>query len=143
MLKLMLTLNEREKKSSSSENFLINHTSNGWVNAEIMVSWFKNIVLPYVGKNKALLIFDSFRGQTSALFEKELCKHDNIDIAIIPGGLTGILQPLDVSVNKSFKNKILDAYLAWLDQNANMFFERLIRPAQLIIQKIAIRTRLF
>ena len=56
-----------------------------------------------IKKKRALLIFDSYRAHISKDFEQELLRYDNIDIVPIPGGLTYLLQPLDVSVNKSFK----------------------------------------
>lgn len=36
------------------------------------------------------------------------------DIAIIPGGLTSQLQPLDVSVNKPFKDKVRVLWTEWI-----------------------------
>lgn len=38
--------------------------------------------------------------------------YENTDLAVIPGGLTSILQPLDVSLNKLFKNGIRKKWMA-------------------------------
>jgi len=37
---------------------------------------------------------------------KEIFKKQGTMLAMIPGGLTSKLQPLDISVNKSFKSKV-------------------------------------
>ena len=52
-----------------------------------------------------LLIMGSFSGHKTTEVKKT-CKHNNIDIMMIPGGYTGLLQPLDISVNRSFKSKL-------------------------------------
>lgn len=41
-------------------------------------------------------------------------KQRKIDVAVIPGGLTPVLQPLDKSLNKPFKDNVLRKYLAWM-----------------------------
>ena len=38
----------------------------------------------------------------------------NTDVALIPAGLTGQLQPLDVSINKPFKEKIRILWSNWM-----------------------------
>eukprot|EP01022_Parablepharisma_sp_SALTPOND_P017520 TRINITY_DN2807_c0_g2_i8.p4 TRINITY_DN2807_c0_g2~~TRINITY_DN2807_c0_g2_i8.p4 ORF type:complete len:125 (-),score=14.86 TRINITY_DN2807_c0_g2_i8:295-669(-) len=37
----------------------------------------------------------------------------NTSLAFIPPGLTGLVQPLDVSVNKPFKNKVKEIWNNW------------------------------
>jgi hypothetical protein len=50
----------------------------------------------------SLLVWDQFRSHLTEKVKRAL-KEENVTQAVIPGGLTGILQPLDVSLNKPFK----------------------------------------
>ena len=79
---------------------------NAWIDSELMILWFKEILLPFIGRNKALIILDTCPAHYSTEVKKFLAKHPNIFIAPIPGGLTPILQPLDKTVNAALKNHI-------------------------------------
>ena len=45
---------------------------------------------------------------------KDDLKQRNIDVAVIPGGLTPVVQPLDKCLNKPFKDNVHRKYLAWM-----------------------------
>ena len=46
------------------------------------------------------------------------CFHEhNFDLLVIPGGCTKYLQPLDISVNRSFKAKLKKLYVAEIKRN--------------------------
>ena len=68
-----------------------------------------------------MLVWDCFR----AHLMDEIKKHANnvyrTDLATISGGLTSILQPLDVSINKPFKDKLREKLGQWL-QSGILFF---------------------
>src|SRR3989337_1753889 len=52
-----------------------------------------------------MLGYDSFRGHLEKSVKKKF--HDsNVDLAVIPGGLTSVCQPLDVGINKPFKDNL-------------------------------------
>jgi hypothetical protein len=79
----------------------------GWVNEQEMLWWIETVWTsrnPF-GNTRSLLVLDSFRGHTVDTVKNRLVEK-NTNIAIIPGGCTSKLQPLDVSVNKSFKSKV-------------------------------------
>lgn len=46
-------------------------------------------------------------------------KGGNRDITLIPGGLTRYYQPLDVSINKPFKNALSERYISYCIENGN------------------------
>ena len=86
------------------------------MNENEMSWWVKNVWIQYVrqGSNsKSLLVLDSFNA-----YKTDVIKHrfyeKNTDLAIIPGGLTSRLQPLDVSLNKFFKAKVFYFILFYL-----------------------------
>jgi len=45
---------------------------------------------------------------------KAAFKRENTDLAVIPGGLTSILQPLDVPLNKPFKDGVRKRWMQWM-----------------------------
>ena len=45
---------------------------------------------------------------------KAAFKREKTDLAVIPGGLTSILQPLDVSLNKPFKDGVRKSWMEWM-----------------------------
>lgn len=77
----------------------------GWMDEEGMKLWIRNVWEKRPGallKKPSLLVLDSFRSHLTEPTKREfqMCK---TEIAVIPGGLTSQLQPLDVCINKPFK----------------------------------------
>ena len=64
-------------------------------------------------KKKSLLVYDMFKTHLMESIKKKLQDH-NTDVAIIPGGLASQLQPLDVSLNKPFKEKARVMWSEWI-----------------------------
>lgn len=60
-----------------------------------------------------MLNLDSFRGHLVEAVREKL-KEFRTDIAVIPGGLTSVLQPLDVSLNKPFKDNVRRLNTNWM-----------------------------
>ena len=91
------------------------HSSNHWSNEETMKRYLDTVMLPFISAQKkkfsfsssqrALVIFDGFKGQNTTEFFKKLEDH-GISSVTIPPNCTDKLQPLDISVNKSMKNEL-------------------------------------
>ena len=67
----------------------------------------------FTPERRGLLVWDSFRAHLTDSV-KDLLDRRNVDVAIIPGGLTPVLQPLDKCINKPFRAKVRAQYEAWL-----------------------------
>jgi hypothetical protein len=68
-----------------------------------MVDYVKHVLLPnYERAEKTLLVMDSCRTHLT-LDVKDILHSHIFDVAVIPGGCTKYLQPLDLTVNRSFK----------------------------------------
>lgn len=61
----------------------------------------------------ALLMLDQFRAHISKT-TKKCFKEVKTHLAVIPGGLTSQLQPLDVSINKPFKVFMREEWNKWM-----------------------------
>ena len=69
--------------------------------------------LRYSPEERALLVWDSFRGHLTEDVKAVLARR-HVDVAVIPGGLTPVLQPLDKCINKPFKTKVRAQDQAWM-----------------------------
>ena len=86
-----------------------------------MKLWIRKIWCARPGglmKRKSLLVFDSFRAHLVPGVEGKL-HEENTDICVIPGGLTSQLQPLDVCLNKPFKQGMRMKWTEWLMDKTN------------------------
>ena len=86
----------------------------GWMDEVLMLDWIKNVLRPFTDRNPSLLVMDSYRAHLTDKVKKELRKA-NCDLAIIPGGCTSVLQPLDVSINRPYKAWMRREFTAYLD----------------------------
>ena len=82
----------------------------GWMDEQGIREWIRQS-LPRA--ERSLLVWDSFRAHLTDSVKDDL-KQRNIDVAVIPGGLTPVVQPLDKCLNKPFKDNVRRKYLAWM-----------------------------
>ena len=80
------------------------------------IYWLENVWNKRQGgllKIPAMLIWDIFRAHKTDDVKK-LDKKINTSLAVILGGLTSVWQPLDVSLNKPFKDKLRNMWSKWM-----------------------------
>jgi hypothetical protein len=107
------------KNVPKGENFpsgvIVRANEKGWMTSEMVVEWLKLVWFRRPGhllKLKSLLVLDSYRGHITPAV-KDAMKEADSDLAVIPGGMTSQLQPLDVCVNKPFKDQLKRFYTEW------------------------------
>lgn len=95
---------------------IVRSQDSGWMDSSLVEDWVKCVWQRRPGAllgRKSLLVLDSYRGHTTDDVKKHI-KDGKTDLAIIPGGMTSILQPLDVCVNRPFKAALKQLYTEWM-----------------------------
>ncbi|XP_046880826.1 uncharacterized protein LOC124470774 [Hypomesus transpacificus] len=95
----------------------------GRVNKEVMSEWLKVCWRKRPGSifnPEGLLIMDS-RAEHKTEKIKKTIKEQRSQLAIIPGGLTCKLQPLDVGVNHAFKVYVREEWEKWMSEGQHKF----------------------
>lgn len=89
---------------------------NAWMNGDLVSDWLRTIWEKRPGAmlaRRSMLVLDSFRGHCTDAVKARLADH-RTDLVIIPGGMTSMLQPLDVCLNKPFKAHVKRLYAEWM-----------------------------
>jgi hypothetical protein len=68
-----------------------------------MVEWLDQQIVPVLDNQPSLIVLDLFGGHKTDGVLDTLYAND-ITVSIIPGGCTGLIQPLDISINRPFKD---------------------------------------
>ncbi|CAI7733269.1 unnamed protein product [Closterium sp. NIES-53] len=110
---------------------------NGWMDAEGVIRWLEESVKPFLkpgfGRHarSSMVVLDSYCGHLTEGV-KEKFRELNCVPAIIPSGCTAEVQPLDVSINKSFKASVRQQYQKWFQEEGQEQLTRATVPADLI-----------
>uniref|UniRef100_A0A0N5BCA4 DDE-1 domain-containing protein n=1 Tax=Strongyloides papillosus TaxID=174720 RepID=A0A0N5BCA4_STREA len=108
-------------KGNFPPNVVIKVNDKGWMTEDIMKEWIEEVWKERLHYNpdsrNSLLIFDSARSHLTEGVREAL--QQSSKIAVIPGGLTRFLQPLDVSVNKPFKDGLRQRWEDWMEDKEN------------------------
>ena len=91
--------------------------TNAWCDEGIFKKWVKDVYLHYEEKEiqkKCILIMDK---APSHIYRAKFLDKKKKSNVFIPGGLTRYLQPLDIGINRQFKDHLKNLYLANLADN--------------------------
>ena len=88
---------------------------NAWMNEECMFDWIENN-FKYVINGKTRLIRDSLKVHKMESIVSKLSEYC-VKVIYVPGGCTGIAQPLDVGIMKPFKLQMSNDYVHYYAEN--------------------------
>lgn len=104
-----------------ADDWNVTHSANHWSNEATMVEFILKIIVPYVENHRtlmgtpnqrALAIFDVFAAHRVKAVMETLEKH-NIGIVFVPAACTDKLQPLDLTLNKEYKEEVRACFHGW------------------------------
>jgi hypothetical protein len=86
----------------------------GWMDTNLVRDWIKTVWGRRPGgvSRRSLLVLDAFRAHTSDDVKSMLTDYKT-NLAVIPGGMTCMLQPLDVSIKKPMKQMLQIKWNEW------------------------------
>ncbi|KAI5152436.1 hypothetical protein ENBRE01_2830 [Enteropsectra breve] len=110
------------RKEVFPDGVIIKANPKGWVNEDIMKEWIDEI---WSKGRKPLffgpsaLILDSARAHITDNVKTRINTLSRL--AVIPEGMTKVLQPLDLTVNRSFKSKLREKWRIWMMEDDHEF----------------------
>ena len=81
---------------------VVQFNKKGYANTDIIQFWLQELLLPALAARPTLLVMDLFRSHRTDSVRVCL-KENDIYLSSVPGGCTGLVQPLDVSINRPSK----------------------------------------
>ena len=123
--------NQSLPKVDFPDGFSLSANKTHYSNEEETLTFIDEFILPHVqkeraklrcGNQKALLIFDVFRGQTTDKIFKVL-KENHILVTKVPANMAHLFQPLDLTVNKAAKDYTKQKFSDWFTRQINKGLE--------------------
>ena len=98
---------------SKVSGVIVAYSKNGWMNEGLTKDWARR-GWGEISFGRRLLVWDAYKCHTMPSVVNVVNSRTNSDISLIPGGLTGKIQPADVSWNKPFKTAYKQRYNRWM-----------------------------
>jgi len=103
---LILKRKTLPKSEAFPKDVIVRAQEKGWMTEELMLEWLKIVWgrTPTALLNEpSMPVLDVFIGHFTDSVKNQLLKMKT-ELVVIPGGMTSVLQPMDVSINKPFKD---------------------------------------
>jgi hypothetical protein len=103
---LILKRNTLPKSESFPKDVIVRAQEKGWMTEELMLEWLKIVWSHRTGaflNQPSMFVLDAFKGHVTDSVKDQLRKMKT-ELVVILGGMTSVLQPMDISINKSFNS---------------------------------------
>ncbi|KAE9546655.1 hypothetical protein FO519_010133, partial [Halicephalobus sp. NKZ332] len=108
------------------DGVIVKVNDKGWMNETLMKDWIDECWNERQSYDpnpvNSMIILDSARCHLTDNVREEMKQCSKV--AVIPGGLTKFLQPLDISVNKPFKENLRNCWEEWMSATENAEYTR-------------------
>ena len=102
----------------NKDKIVYNVQSKAWMDTSLMKRWIETVLVPHLQEcapnTTPILILDTLKAHTAPEVTDLL---DDLGVSwhVIPGGCTSLVQPLDVGVNKPFKDRCKKLWWEWIE----------------------------
>lgn len=123
-------------KEAFPAGVIVRINEKGYMDEALMLEWIRVVWNRWPGAllhYQSMLILDAFRGHLTEAVKRALSE-SKTDLVVIPGGMTSTFLPLDVVLNKPFKDRVRLEYSEWMSgDNQKTPTGRLRRPPLLTV----------
>ena len=116
-----------KRKTMPKDNFpagvVVHNHPKGWMDESGVKIWIEKVWRAPPGgfaNTQSLLVWDSFSAHLTDTVKQQL-RENKTATAVIPGGLTSLVQPLDVCLNKPFKDRLREKWMTWMMSGEKTF----------------------
>ena len=111
-------------KENFPKDIVVRVNKKGWMEETLMKAWLTECYGKWPGgffrQNKAMLVLDSMRAHITDSVKEAIRKTNSVP-AVIPGGTTKYLQPLNISVNHALKVALRAEWETWMTSGEKSF----------------------
>ncbi|KAG3238119.1 hypothetical protein PI124_g16911 [Phytophthora idaei] len=95
-------------------NAYVTNQKRAWVDSQLLIKWLDLVFPPILDPSTPgkAVVWDSMRAHTSKVVTARFAKK-NVQMLVVPGGLTPYVQAGDIGIYKSFKDKLSSIIDEW------------------------------
>jgi hypothetical protein len=116
---------------------------NVWMDERVMIMWVEAVLEPYVKMApdgvQPILLIDSYQSHMMASVVQQV-QDLGVEVQHIPGGCTGVCQPVDVGIGKPFKNCVTHCWEDWMVEKGSLSKEKSKTPSREEVSKWVIKS---
>ena len=108
---------EKKEFLTYPTNMLYQMQENEWMDKRVMHFWVERVLKPYIKTAPEhvipIIFLDSYRCHIIGSVVNAI-RSLGCEVQHIPGGCTGLCQPVDVGYNKPFKSRVCASWVRWM-----------------------------